>query len=105
MRNFLRTTAALEKTPRFYNTLFHNCTNELGKEAKIPWNFSFVLTGKSPDYLFRKGLIPCGSIAEARQRADMTAWLKAPGAGEKAAFDAMLLAELRSRDGLPAAAR
>lgn len=97
LRNFLKTTSQLETKPRFYNTLFHNCTNELGKEAKLKWNVTFVLTGKSPNFLYLKGLIPGSTLEVAKQRADMTAWLKAHNGTDKMAFDAALLEELRAR--------
>lgn len=97
LHKLLETTAQLETKPRFYNTLFHNCTNELAKRAGLSWNYAFVLTGKSPGLLFRKGVIPGPSFSAAEARADLTAWLKAQDGKEKSIFDASLLTELRAR--------
>ncbi len=97
LRNLVATTAAIETHPRFYNTIFSNCTNEIGKRAGLPWDYAFVLTGKSPGLLFRKGIIPGPSFAVAKARADLTAWLKAQNGTDKSVFDAALLAELNTR--------
>jgi hypothetical protein len=96
--NLLKTGAELESHPRFYNTLFHNCTNELAKRAGLSWNYAFVLTGKSPGLLFRKRLIPGDSFEAAKAHADITAWLADTNGAEKSGFDARLLTELRARE-------
>jgi hypothetical protein len=92
----LDTTAELAVKPRFYNTLFSNCTNELGKRADIPWHYSFILTGKSAEYLFSKGVIPGAPFSEVRRRADLTEWLRANNGLEGDAFDKLLLTHLRT---------
>lgn len=93
----LETTKALETKPRFYNTFHSNCTNELGKRAGIPWHYSFVVTGKSAEYLFKRGIIPGTEFSRVRARADVTEWLKANNGLESEAFDGALLAHLRAK--------
>ena len=59
-----RTSAELEHTPRFYNTLVSNCTNELALAANsarpgaIPLSVAWVLPGYSIDDLHALGFIP-----------------------------------------------
>lgn len=99
LTRLLERTQSLERTPRYYNTIFSNCTNELAKAAGFNWAPAFVLTGRSDEYLFRRGIIPGGSFAEAHARSDMTAFVDALNDESPARFDAMLLAELRRRNG------
>ena len=60
---FLTQTKKLHSTPRFYNTFTNNCTNTLALyinqilPGSIPWHYSFILTGKSPEYLRELGYI------------------------------------------------
>jgi len=96
LRNMLRTSASLETKPRFYNTLFSNCTNELAKRAGLGWHYSFVLTGLAPYQLFQIGVIPGTSFAEVKKKADFTERIKALNAGPAESFDSALLAELRN---------
>lgn len=105
LRKLLGTTADLEGYPRFYNTLFSNCTNELAKRADLPWDLAFVLTGLAPSHLFRRGLIPGKSFKEAKARADMTDWLKGMAESDRATFDLALLAELDRRSGASGSAQ
>src|SRR5262249_15686201 len=86
-----------ETTPRWYNTLFSNCTNELAKAAGIKWHYSFFLTGKSDDYLFRRGIIPGASFDVAHAEADVSNLVRELNALDPALFDAALLEELRAR--------
>lgn len=98
LRRTLERTDALETGPRFYNTVTSNCTNELAKAADLGWHHSFVFTGTSDNYLFRRGVLPGASFADANVRADITHWLKAANeAVPESHFDAALLAELRRR--------
>ncbi len=59
-----KTTHELETKPRFYNTFFSNCTNELAKVANrvksnsIPFNLSLFLPGYSVEELYKLGFIP-----------------------------------------------
>ncbi len=97
LTRLLERTEALETSPRFYNTLFSNCTNELAKAAGFNWAPAFILTGRSDEYLFRRGIIPGESFAAAHARSDMTAFIAELNAAPREGFDAALLAELRRR--------
>jgi hypothetical protein len=97
LRKLLETTKDIEARPRFYNTLFSNCTNELAKRAGLSWDVAFVLTGRAAAHLFRRGVIPGSFFAEAKARADITGWLKTMADSDKATFDLMLLSELKRR--------
>ena len=57
LRAVLEKTQAIEREPRFYNTLTSNCTNELAKAAGLPWHPAFVLTGGSAEALYEMGRI------------------------------------------------
>ena len=60
---FVRRTNDLAERPRFYNTLHSNCTNELAKAVNeafpkaLPWNRSWVFTGRSAAWLYDLGFI------------------------------------------------
>lgn len=60
---FLRETAALATTPRWYNTLRTNCTSSLieyvnqAEPGAIPRHYSSVLTGRADDHLKRLGYL------------------------------------------------
>ncbi|NWG54249.1 MAG: DUF4105 domain-containing protein [Hydrogenophilaceae bacterium] len=97
LSRLLERTRRLEAEPRFYNTLFSNCTNELAKATSLPWHHSFVFTGASDDHLFRRGLIPGASFEDAHARADLTDFIRTLNDRPPAEFDAALLAELRRR--------
>ena len=62
-RTMVKNTIELEKKPRFYNTLLHNCTSELGYAINekapdaLPWDISYILTGFSDTYLAKSGFI------------------------------------------------
>ena len=96
-------TEELEQNPRFYNTLWSNCTNELAKAVGMDWRPAFILTGSSDDLLFRRGVIPGDDFEEARENANVTGLVRdlneAEGNvdGEADDFDARLLEELRRR--------
>lgn len=57
-------TIALNRSPRFYNTLTSNCTNSLADIANlvikdtVPFHYSRLLTGYSAEYLHDLGYIP-----------------------------------------------
>jgi hypothetical protein len=101
LRNLLAKTQSLSGTPRFYNTLFSNCTNELAKTANLPWRPAYILTGYSAEELFKMKLIPGESMETARAQALLTEEIKGWSDLDARAFDAALLGELRrrSRDG------
>lgn len=98
LRTLLERTEQLETRARYYNTIFSNCTNELAKAAGFPWAPAFVLTGRSDEYLFSRGIIPGESFAQAHARSDMTDYITALNDAPPAQFDARLLAELRRRE-------
>lgn len=100
LRTLLERTEQLETRARYYNTIFSNCTNELAKAAGFAWAPAFVLTGRSDEYLFSRGIIPGASFAEAHARSDMTTFINALNAAPATEFDARLLAELRRREQL-----
>lgn len=99
LTRLLQRTAELETQPRFYNTLFSNCTNELAKAAGFQWAPAFILTGRSDEYLFRRGIIPGESFEQAHARSDVTGFVQALNQAPASTFDAALLAELRRRNG------
>lgn len=59
-----KTTHELETKPRYYNTFFSNCTNELAKIANqikpnsIPFNIALFLPGYSIEKLYQYDYIP-----------------------------------------------
>lgn len=98
LTRLLARTQALEQHPRYYNTLFSNCTNELAKAAGFHWAPAYILTGRSDEYLFRRGIIPGDNFAQAHARSDLTQFIKALNAAPAGEFDAALLTELRRRN-------
>ncbi|MGE0740527.1 MAG: DUF4105 domain-containing protein [Hyphomonadaceae bacterium] len=97
LQRLLERTEALETQPRYYNTLLSNCTNELAKAAGFEWAPAFILTGRSDEYLFDRGIIAGTSFDEIHRRSDMTAFIQQLNAAPPERFDAELLAELRRR--------
>ncbi len=61
--HFIKRTNDLKDNPRFYNTLFSNCTNELAKAVNdafpkaLPWNISWITTGRAAHWLIELGYI------------------------------------------------
>jgi hypothetical protein len=76
-----------------------NCTNELAKVAQIPWHYSFILTGYSPQYLYRLKYIPGPDFATAKSQARLDVEIRPWNSLSSADFDKALLAELRKRHG------
>jgi hypothetical protein len=100
LRRLLDRTEALETRPRYYNTITSNCTNELAKAAGFHWAPAYILTGRSDEYLFRRGIIPGDSFAQAHARSDMTAFIQTLNQAPPEVFDRELLAELRRRNSM-----
>lgn len=100
LRNLLVRTESLETRPRYYNTIVSNCTNELAKAAGFQWAPAYILTGRSDEYLFRRGVIPGETFVGAHARSDMTGFIRALNQIPAERFDAELLAELRRRNGM-----
>jgi len=97
LTRLLRRTEYLETTPRYYNTITSNCTNELAKAAGFNWAPAYIFTGRSDEYLFRRGIIPGESFGQAHALSDITEWVQTQNAAPPALFDAALLAEMRRR--------
>ncbi len=97
LRRLLERTEALETRARYYNTIFSNCTNELAKAAGFNWAPAYVLTGRSDEYLFRRGLIPGPNFERAHALSDVTSFVQALNHAPPDIFDAALLRELRQR--------
>lgn len=100
LQTLLQRTESLETRPRYYNTIFSNCTNELAKAAGFDWAPAFILTGRSDEYLFERGIIPGESFDAAHASSDVTDFVAALNAAPAEAFDKALLAELRRRNGM-----
>ena len=100
LAHLLERSQSLSHTPRYYNTIVSNCTNELAKAAGFHWAPAYVLTGRSDEYLYRRGIIPGADFAEAHRLSDMTEFIKALNQAPPASFDRELLAELRRRNGI-----
>lgn len=62
-RYFVERSNDIAENPRFYNTIHSNCTNELAKSInlseseKLPWNISWILTGKSAIWLYENDYV------------------------------------------------
>lgn len=63
LRAMLDETRALEAAPRWYNTLFSNCTNVLARVVNrlepgaVPFDAAWVLPGYSDEFLYDEGMI------------------------------------------------
>lgn len=99
LTRLLQRTESLERQARYYNTITSNCTNELAKAAGFNWAPAYIFTGRSDEYLFRRGIIPGESFAQAHARSDVTDFVRALNDAPPSAFDRELLAELRRRNG------
>lgn len=97
LTRLLQRTETLEMRPRYYNTVISNCTNELAKAAGFHWAPAYILTGRSDEYLFRRGIIPGASFAQTHLQSDVTEFVQALNAAPAEVFDRELLAELRRR--------
>jgi len=94
LQHFIERTRQLEKTPRFYNTLWSNCTNELAKAVNdaypgsLPWSPAWVTTGRSPKWLFERGFVQNEylSFDAYTARADIRPAIKAAISEEGPAF-------------------
>lgn len=97
LTTLLERTEALETRPRYYNTIFSNCTNELAKAAGFPWAPAFILTGRSDEYLYERNIIIGESFADARAKADITDFIRTLNSAPPETFDRALLQEMRRR--------
>jgi hypothetical protein len=75
LKSFAEETNTLAATPRFYNTLFANCTNLLAKTINahyphtLPYDISWNLTGLSDTYLMHHGYITIRTSPEVTRTA------------------------------------
>lgn len=99
LRNLLQRTIDVSSHPRFYNTLFSNCTNELAKAAKLSWHYSWILTGYSPKRLFDLKMIPGTDFHSAQNLALIGDEIRAWNDLSSRDFDRTLIAELHRRHG------
>ncbi|HEV7693705.1 MAG TPA: DUF4105 domain-containing protein [Hyphomonadaceae bacterium] len=99
LKALLQQTTSVETKPRFYNTFTSNCTNELGKVARIPWHYSFILTGYSPQYLNRLKYIPGDDFEAVKAKAKLDPEIREWNSLPAPDFDKALLAELHKRFG------
>lgn len=92
---FVKRTNALAERPRFYNTLHSNCTNELAKAVNdafpgaLPWRVSWVLTGRSANWLHKRGFIdhaPGQDFKDTAGRADIKDLVRAHSTAPPDAF-------------------
>lgn len=97
LTRLIERTDQLERRPRYYNTIFSNCTNELAKAAGFEWAPAFILTGRSDEYLFERGILPGSDFETAHAASDMTAFVRALNDAPPADFDRLTLEELRRR--------
>lgn len=100
LTRLLERTVYLETHARYYNTVVSNCTNELAKAAGFHWAPAYILTGRSDEYLFRRGIIPGDNFNRAHTRSDMTTFIQALNHAPPDVFDRELLAELRRRNAI-----
>jgi len=74
---YVREMNALAHRPRFYNTIFANCTTEVARIVRatgrrLPWSWPIVVSGYVPRYFHAKGLIdPSRHFAEIEAEADI----------------------------------
>lgn len=79
LAHFIERSNSLRERPRFYNTFFSNCTNELAKAVNsafpgaLPWHPSHILTGRSAERLHSLGFITPESagFSEIKARAEI----------------------------------
>lgn len=83
---FVGRTNTLADEPRFYNTVHSNCTNELAKAVNeafpsaLPWHRSWVMTGRSAQWLHKLGFIRNGdskSFEELTEQSNIQGHVKA----------------------------
>jgi hypothetical protein len=95
---YVRAMNRLARRPRFYNTIFSNCTTEVARIVRaagrrFPLDWRILISGYVPAYLYEHGLIDrTRSFAEVQAAADIGA--KARARPDAAEFSA------RIRDGL-----
>ena len=72
--DFIERTNEVYAEPKFYNTVLHNCTNELAHAANretpgaVPWSISYVLPGYADETLYDLGFIDTDKSWEDAER-------------------------------------
>ena len=90
LKQYVREMNALARRPRYYNTLFANCTTEVARilraaGRRLPWAWPLVASGLVPRYFHRRGLIDCTRPFEAlAAEADIGERVRNEGAGDDA---------------------
>lgn len=83
LAQYIRELNRLAAHPRFYNTLFSNCTTEVARIVRaaghrVPFDWRILVSGYVPEYLYDLGLIDTSRpFAELRARADIGALARA----------------------------
>jgi hypothetical protein len=78
VRALAKETNRLETQPRWYNTLFANCTNVLARKlnehtrSSLPWDISWVLPGYSAEYLYAQGLFQGDDLSALKRNGYVT---------------------------------
>jgi hypothetical protein len=76
---YLQEIKALDREPRFYNTMLTNCTTQVrlaatAAGATLPWDWRLVLSGHMPEYLYDRGSVDVRlPWVELRQRSQINA--------------------------------
>ncbi len=97
--SYLEKVDELAREPAWYNAVTHNCTttirlNALQASIVVPWDWRFLVNGKSDEMLYERGTIATTlPFDEMRRQSDITE--KARAAGGDPAFSE------RIREGLP----
>jgi len=108
LRHFIARTNDLAARPRFYNTLFSNCTNELAKTVNdgsgkdlVPYHYSFVLTGFADRYLHRLGYLgeADSDFAAIRRAGHLNTIVRANAGAGETAFSQAIRAGLQTAAG------
>lgn len=105
LRAMLERTRALQDSPRFYNTLFSNCTNVLARSVNdiapgaVSWHPAWHLPGYADDFLWDQGLIGgADTLAAARQAGHLSPHIPAAySQRDPAAFSRAINAALGAR--------
>lgn len=79
LKAMLRETEKLQDSPRWYNTLFSNCTNVLARSINkvapgaVPFDKSWVLPGYADEFLFEQGMLKAeGDFAQTNAAAHIS---------------------------------
>lgn len=87
LQQYVHEMNALARRPRYYNTLFANCTTEVARilratGRRLPWAWPLVASGGVPRYFHRRGLIdPARPFEAIAAEADIGARARDEAAG------------------------